>query len=177
MTKGLKIECCGLSAVIPEADDPAFDAKFARVLQTLEQGVVMSDEVKKDPCTTCIEHCTFKMPEDLKSWSSLEEWPVPEAKNHSYVGHSNIEGFVVGIRLGNSGVSKSAITFSGETDIFKAKALAEKSAIFFSPAYSSVKECTILGGTVREAYHAYQALSPWRKVWFAFKAALFGVRS
>lgn len=102
---------------------------------------------------------------------------APEAKNHSYVGHSNIEGFVVGVRLGTSGVSKSAITFSGETDIFKAKALAEKSAIFFSPAYSSVKGCTILGGTVREAYHAYQALSPWRKVWFAFKAALFGARS
>lgn len=30
MTKGHKIEWRGLNVVIPEADDPAFDAKFAK---------------------------------------------------------------------------------------------------------------------------------------------------
>lgn len=132
------------------------------------------DKSKSDPCKVCVEFNIFELPEGVCLDSKSENTNSWDTMAHSYVGHSRIEGFPMGIRVDTKGEEQAAIIFSGEMDLKKARDLSKNSALFFSPVYSSVSDCTILGGEVRTAYHAYQALSPWRKVWFAFKSALFG---
>lgn len=172
----MQIQCKGLLSELPRASDPEFDAKFASIFEALERGVDMNeDKSKSAPCKVCVEFNIFEVPEgvcaDYSKNESTNSW---DTMAHSYVGRSRIEGFPMGIRVDTMGAERAAITFSGEMDLLKARDLSKNSALFFSPVYSSVSDCTILGGEVRTAYHTYQALSPWRKVWFAFKAALFG---
>ena len=124
-----------------------------------------------------VEHCQFELINrgSLGVVVGTHTEPAWDKMPRIYVGRSNFEGFEIGIRADAANEGHAALVFSGEMNLHKAQNLSRNSAVFVSPVYASVQDCTILGGEARIKYHEYQKLSPWGKVWHSFKA-VFGLK-